>query len=84
MRHRRRRHRSSPRHIVVAHPNPAHTSLIRPNSDMASCTLPLGGGLPEVSCIATSRSNVTDTSQIAEELRDVVRGELRKLIEVGG
>ena len=64
------------------HPNPAHPSPTRPNSEMASGTLPFGGGLPEVSGIATSRSNVTDASQIAEELRDVVRGELRKLIEV--
>ena len=64
------------------HPNPADPSPTRPNSEMASGTLPFGGGLPEVSGIATSRSNVTDASQIAEELRDVVRGELRKLIEV--
>ena len=41
-------------------------------------TLPFGGGGG-----LTDRSNVSNATVIAEELRGVVRNELRKLMEVG-
>ena len=51
---------------------------------MTSGTLPFGGAWESGGGVGggTSRSNVTDASAIADELRGVVRAELKKLVEV--